>query len=86
MVQLSRVTLSMALEHSPATRLGKNVDLHVPAAAQWLRIAGEEVEQMCREGGGRVPPGDLWERRGGNDVCDLARLGFWRERLGELGF
>ncbi|KAI4712576.1 hypothetical protein J4E89_002844 [Alternaria sp. Ai002NY15] len=48
--RLSRVTLAMALEHSPGTRLGKNTAMHVPAAAQWFLIAGKEIEKMCNEG------------------------------------
>jgi hypothetical protein len=76
----------MALEFPLDSLLGKNIDVHVPAAAQWLRIAGEQVEEMCAEGKVRARAGDLWLAKGGSDVCDTARLGFWRERLVELGF
>jgi hypothetical protein len=76
----------MALEFPPDSMLGKNIDVHVPAAAQWLRIAGEQVEEMCAEGKVRARAGDLWLAKGGSDVCDTARLGFWRERLVELDF
>jgi len=84
--RLSRVTLAMALEHSPGTRLGKNTAMHVPAAAQWLLIAGKEIEEMCEAGAESIPGGDLWVERGGSDVCDVARLQFWKERLRDLGY
>jgi hypothetical protein len=51
-----------------------------------MRIAGDEVERWCAKGIGRMSAGDLWIARGGGDGCDLTRLGFWRERLVELGF
>ncbi|KAI4625637.1 hypothetical protein J4E80_002769 [Alternaria sp. BMP 0032] len=84
--RLSRVTLAMALEYSPNTRLGKNTAMHVPAAAQWLLIAGKEIEEMCEAGTESMNGGDLWVERGGSDVCDVARLQFWKERLRDLGY
>jgi hypothetical protein len=75
----------LALEYSPTTRWGKNVACHAPAAAQWLRIAEVEVEAWCKGETGRMKAGDLWVTRGRGDVCDLARLKFWRERVEELG-
>jgi len=84
--RLSRVTLAMALEYSPGTRLGKNTAMHVPAAAQWLLIAGKEIEEMCEVGMESMNAGDLWAERGGGDVCDVARLQFWKERLRDFGY
>ena len=84
-VWLGLRTLSIALEQSPSTRWGQNVGLHAPAAAQWLRIAENELARVCAEGGEKYPAGDLWKDKGGNDVCDSARLQFWRARLRELG-
>jgi hypothetical protein len=83
-INLSRVTLSEALEHSSPRRLGKTTALHVPGAAVWFSIAGKEVETMCKMGTERMAPGDLWVERGGSDVVDESRLEFWRERLAEL--
>ncbi|KAF1830462.1 hypothetical protein BDW02DRAFT_534015 [Decorospora gaudefroyi] len=85
-IRRSPLTLAMALEYSPTTRPGKNVDLHVPAAAQWFRIAGDELERLCRDGTERFHAGDLWTSSGGGDVCDLARLQFWKARMAELGY
>jgi hypothetical protein len=81
----ARVTLALALEYSPTTHWGNNVAIHAPAAAQWLRIAGGEVEEWCKGETGRMKAGDIWVARGGGEVCDLARLAFWRQRLRELG-
>jgi hypothetical protein len=76
----------MALEHSPQTRLGKNVNLHVPAAAEWFRIAGDGIEKLCEEETQNMDPGDLWTSQGGGEVCDSARLRFWNKRMLELGY
>jgi hypothetical protein len=85
-IRLARVTLAMALEHSSESRLGKSVDLHVPAAAEWFRIAGGEVEKLCEIATETMNPGDLWARQGGGGVCNSARLRFWKERMLELGY
>lgn len=84
--RLGFVTLSMALEHSPDTALGRNSGLHAPAAAQWLRIAGDKIEKLCEEGTGVMGAGDLWKDRGGAGVCNSARLAFWRSRLADMGY
>ncbi|KAF2196096.1 hypothetical protein GQ43DRAFT_445421 [Delitschia confertaspora ATCC 74209] len=85
-VGLGLKTMAMALEYSPDTRLGKNIELHAPAAAQWLRIAGDEIDRLCRDGTQRMAIGDLWAGSGGSEVCDSARLQFWRARIVELGY
>lgn len=85
-IGLARVTLVMALEYSPQTRLGKNVDLHVPAAAAWFRIAGDQIEQLCKDGSGTMNPGDLWTGQGGEEVCDIARFNFWKQRMLDVGY
>ena len=79
-------TLAMALEHSPDTREGRNTTLHAPAAAQWLRIAGDELSTACADGSRRFPAGDLWSSQGGSERCDSVRLQFWRSRLTDLGY
>ncbi|KAJ4990054.1 hypothetical protein SVAN01_04517 [Stagonosporopsis vannaccii] len=79
-------TLAVALEHSNGTRLGRNAELHAPAAAQWLRIASKEIERVCAEGTQRFMTGDLWQSRGGTEVCDSARLAFWKSRLEDVGY
>lgn len=85
-VRLSFATLHMALEYSPGSRTGRNIELHAPAAAQWLRIAGDEIERLCQEGTESMYPGDLWEDRDNAEVCNNARLAFWKARLTELGY
>ncbi|CAN9253606.1 unnamed protein product [Alternaria alternata] len=89
-INLSRITLSMALEHSPNTRLGKNTAMHLPAAALWFSIAGGELERMCEAGEQKMAAGDIWAERvrdngsGDSGVVDMTRLQFWKERLAEL--
>ncbi|RYO73162.1 hypothetical protein AA0113_g721 [Alternaria arborescens] len=89
-INLSRITLSMALEHSPNTRLGKNTAMHLPAAALWFSIADGELERMCEAGEQKMAAGDVWAERirnngrGDSGVVDMARLQFWKERLAEL--
>jgi hypothetical protein len=89
-INLSRITLSMALEHSPNTRLGKNTAMHLPAAALWFSIADGELERMCEAGEQKMAAGDVWAERvrnngsGDSEVVDMARLQFWKERLVEL--
>jgi len=84
-IRMARMTLVTALEHSPNTRRGKKTDLHIPAAEAWFRIAGDEIEKLCEAGTETLPPGDLWASQGGGDVCDSARLEFWKRRMSELG-
>ncbi|KAF2995804.1 hypothetical protein E8E13_000632 [Curvularia kusanoi] len=79
-------TLAMATEQSSDSRLGRNSGLHAPAAAQWLRIAGREIEQLCKEETELWPMGKLWEEKGGLKVCDGKRLAFWRDRLTQMGY
>ncbi|CAN9317670.1 unnamed protein product [Alternaria alternata] len=89
-INLSRITLSMALEHSPNTRLGKNTAMHLPAAALWFSIADGELERMCEAGEQNMAAGDVWAERvrdngsGDSAVVDMTRLQFWKERLAEL--
>ncbi|RYO07180.1 hypothetical protein AA0121_g11736 [Alternaria tenuissima] len=89
-INLSRITLSMALEHSPNMRLGKNTAMHLPAAALWVSIADGELERMCEAGEQNMAAGDVWAERvrdngsGDSAVVDMTRLQFWKERLAEL--
>lgn len=80
------ITLAVRTEYSSGTWLGRNAGLHAPAAVQWLRIAGSEIERLCEAGTEQVFAGDLWQSRGGTDVCDSARLAFWKARLNELDY
>jgi hypothetical protein len=82
-MNLGFTTLAMALESAPNSRLGKNVKLHTPAAAVWLRIAGDTLEQVCGAETKVYFAGDLWKVRGGMDVCSSARLEFWKARMRE---
>lgn len=85
LVRLGIKTLVMALEYSAETNVGRNVACHVPAAIQWLKIAGDELERLCVAGTEHWGDGDLWEAEGGGIVCDEARWRFWNARLAELG-
>lgn len=82
---LSFRVLFMALEQRSGSRIGRNAELHAPAAAQWLRIAGDEIEQLCK-GTETWPEGQLWKDCGGTSLCDGARLAFWKSRLGDMGY
>ncbi|KAI4921817.1 hypothetical protein J4E90_000244 [Alternaria incomplexa] len=84
-IRMARMTLVTALEHSPNTRRGKGTDLHIPAAEAWFQIAGDEIGKLCEAGTETLPPGDLWASQGGGDLCDSARLEFWKRRMSELG-
>ncbi|KAF3043247.1 hypothetical protein E8E12_009875 [Didymella heteroderae] len=86
MTRLGFFTLSMALEESPGSRIGRNSELHAPAAAQWLHIVGDEIEMLCEKGTERMRAGDLWKDRDDADVCNSARLAFWKSRLAEMGY
>ena len=85
-LRLARVTLVLALEQSHASRWGRNIELHVPAAAEWFRIAGGEIEELCKKEMETMNPGDLWASQGGGEVCNCERLSFWKKRLLELGY
>jgi hypothetical protein len=86
-IRLACVTIVLALEQSHESRWGKNVDLHIPAAAaEWFRIAGDEIEELCKNETETMNPGDLWASQRGGEVCDRARLSFWKKRLLELGY
>ena len=76
----------MALEEPSGSRIGRNSELHASAAAQWLRIAGDEIEQLAEEETETWPEGQLWKDRGGSDLCDGARLAFWKSRLRDMGY
>lgn len=76
----------MALEHSPHTEFGKDIQLFAPAAAQWLHVAGDGLETICKKETEDFHAGDLWAANGGSDTCNIARFQFWKTRLTELGF
>lgn len=83
--RLAFKTFVMALEFPPGTMLGDNVELHVPAAAQWFRIAGDAIEKLCEEGTEKFNDGS-WFQKHGRGRCDNRRLEFWKERMLELGY
>lgn len=78
---MSRITLSRALEYAPDSWAARDTALEVPVAAEWLRIARDEVEQMCLGESEAIKAGDLWSKIGGGDVCNYARFLFWESRL-----
>jgi hypothetical protein len=75
----------MALEKSPDSHGGKYIKLHLPACAQWFRFAGEDLKEACRAETETFQAGDLWKASGGSDVCNRARLEFWKARMREEG-
>lgn len=85
--RLAFTTLATALEYPPGSKFGRNSELHAPAAAQWLRIAGKEIDRLCEEGTTQHYPGDLWKDRAmEGSRCNSARLAFWKSRLTEMGY
>ena len=76
----------MALEKSPDSHGGKYIKLHIRACAQWLRIAEDDLEEVCKAATETYEAGDLWKACGGNDVCNSARLEFWKARMREEGY
>ncbi|KAK2754557.1 hypothetical protein FQN54_006958 [Arachnomyces sp. PD_36] len=76
------------LEESPKARssVGDH-DLHVPAAAVWIMVAGEEIRkrddvwEASRTGGDPACGGDLWKGKRG--FC-TERWDFWKSRFNTL--
>ena len=58
--------------------------LWIPAAAEWIAIAGREIFDAALEEGPRVEAGGLWVAAGGDDVVGVERWAFWRRRLRTL--
>lgn len=81
-------TLADALEHPPGSRFGRNMPLHLPAACQWILLAGTEVCDAIEEGYNgdywTARAGQLWTREGGSDELNEERWLFWKHRFGEL--
>ncbi|KAI0758063.1 hypothetical protein C8Q74DRAFT_294846 [Fomes fomentarius] len=87
--------LSRALEVGITTSLGiKRTELFVPAAANWILVAGHDVYQACYENGmgDGGPAEDCWLDDTavdgflftGNEGCNLERWGFWRARFDDV--
>ena len=81
-------TLADALEHPPGSRFGRNMPLHLPAACQWILLAGTEVCNAIEEGYNgdywTARAGQLWTREGGSAELNEERWLFWKHRFGEL--
>ncbi|KEQ68825.1 hypothetical protein M436DRAFT_57476 [Aureobasidium namibiae CBS 147.97] len=88
LVTYAFATLADALESSPRSRLGRNVPLHLPAAYQWILLAGVEVYNAVKERDNEefwsARAGQLWTREGVRDEVDEKRWCFWMYRFGEL--
>lgn len=88
--------LSEALE-VPTDRIEqvRRTEMYVPAAAQWILLAGECIWRFCKEKLGN--DGEMVEPRwiGGYDGGELMWIGepgfkverwaFWKKRFGEIG-
>ncbi|KAI6081422.1 hypothetical protein F4821DRAFT_249327 [Hypoxylon rubiginosum] len=60
------------------------LDFQVPAAAEWLEIAGSRFMEGATKGEGSWAldrPRDLWE---GGKIMTVQRYSFWRDRLEEV--
>ena len=88
LVTYAFTTLADALENPPGSRFGKNMPLHLPAACQWILLAGVEVYNAIKEGDNgefwSARAGQLWTREGRTDGVDEERWLFWKHRFGEL--
>jgi hypothetical protein len=78
--------LVVPLEYPPDSREGIYTQLHTPAVAQWLRIARKGLEELCEAETEVYHAGDLWKASGGSDVCNSARMEFWKARMREEGY
>ena len=58
--------------------------MHLPAAAQWILIAAEEIHNAATAQKQRATTGPLWEARGGTERFDSDRWLFWQHGFGEL--
>lgn len=62
--------------------------LWIPAAAEWISIAGREVFDAAFNEGRQEPrrakPGGLWAPAGSNDAVTIERWAFWRQRMTAL--
>lgn len=81
-LELGFTNLAITLESS-GDRWNFHKALWMPAAVQWMRIAGDEIEKICNDEEKNYPAGDLWKAEGGGDVCDSSRFKFWKSRLAE---
>lgn len=88
LVTYAFTTLADALEHPPGSRFGRNLPLHLPAACQWILLAGpgiyNAVKEGCNEQYWLARAGRLWTREGGTDKVDESRWMFWKHRFEEL--
>jgi hypothetical protein len=87
-VQYAFWALSSALEHPPKTRLGKNMEIHVPAACRWILLARDAVREALDAGYEGEPwtamAGWLWQSHVETDQVDGRRWAFWKRRLEAL--
>lgn len=91
-------TLKEALEHGMEER--KTFDaghesaqtiqhlawLELPAAVNWIRVAGDAVYKLSvrRSHYSKLPSGPLWASSGGSDEVTPARWAYWQCRFREL--
>lgn len=68
----------MALEY-PRDR--EALAMHIPAAEQMMRIAGDTLGRIDGSTLYRWPAGPLWAQHANDDTSDFARFAFWRRRL-----
>lgn len=75
-------TLIIALEYKWDEQ---SLTMHIPAASQMMRLAGERLRAVAADGTVDWHPGPLWAKRGGGKACDAKRFAFWESRLAKLG-
>lgn len=76
-------TLASALEYDYTADQGEKVDLNLPAATQWVLIAGEQVFQAISQDI-HARPGALWDPVGDESSVTKERWCFWQYRFAEL--
>jgi len=74
-------TFVMALEYE---RHAQGLAMHVPAATQIMRIAGQRLAEIDVTNSYQWPAGRLWADSGGAKAGHPARFAFWRDRLAGL--
>lgn len=72
--------------HDSATRAQHLVWLELPAAVNWIRVAGDAIYVLAlkRAEHHSLPAGPLWAAAGGSKEVSPARWTYWQRRFRDL--